>query len=87
MPKVPLIMHSALGDRYAEQQASLLGVSSIISKSEPAITVVAKSPEPAHSNGCIACFVLAQAAESIFVMEGGSCFSCSFPALLIFANS
>jgi two-component system, chemotaxis family, chemotaxis protein CheY len=40
MPKVPLIMYSAFGDRYVEQQASLLGISSIISKSEPVTAVV-----------------------------------------------
>src|SRR5207245_10704128 len=28
-----------------------------------------------------------QAARSIFVIAGGSCFSCSFPSLLIFASS
>ena len=40
MPNVPLIMYSAFGDRYVQQQASLIGVSSIISKSEPATHVV-----------------------------------------------
>ena len=40
MPRVPLIMYSAFGDRYVEQQASLLGVSSVISNSEPVTTVV-----------------------------------------------
>ena len=40
MPKVPLIMYSAFGDRYVEQQASLLGISSVISKSEPVTAVV-----------------------------------------------
>jgi len=43
MPRVPLIMYSAFGDRYAEQQASLLGVSSVISKSEPPTSVVAQA--------------------------------------------
>ena len=32
MPKVPLIMYRAFGDRYVEQQASLLGISSVIFK-------------------------------------------------------
>jgi membrane protein len=32
-------------------------------------------------------WIKSQAAKSIFVMEGGSCLSCSFPSLLIFANS
>jgi len=40
MPRVPLIMYSAFGDRYVEQQASLLGISSVISKSEPVTTLV-----------------------------------------------
>ena len=40
MPKVPLIMYSAFSDGYVEQQASLLGVSAVVSKSEPATTVV-----------------------------------------------
>ena len=40
MPKIPWIMYSAFGDRYVEQKASLLGVSSVISKSEPVTTVV-----------------------------------------------
>jgi DNA-binding NarL/FixJ family response regulator len=40
MPNVPLIMYSAFGDRCVEQQASLVGVSSVISKSEPATHVV-----------------------------------------------
>ena len=40
MPKVPLIMYRAFGDGYVEQQASLLGISAVVSKSEPATTVV-----------------------------------------------
>jgi two-component system chemotaxis response regulator CheY len=40
LPRVPLIMYSAFGDQYVEQQASLLGISSVISKSEPVTTVV-----------------------------------------------
>ena len=43
MPKVPLIVYSAFGDGYVEQQSSLLGVSSVISKSEPATTLVGKA--------------------------------------------
>jgi two-component system, chemotaxis family, chemotaxis protein CheY len=43
MPRVPLIVYSAFGDRYVERQASLLGVSSVISKSEPVTTVVRKA--------------------------------------------
>ena len=40
---IPLIMYSAFGDRYAEQLARLIGVSSVISKSEPATTLVGKA--------------------------------------------
>ena len=40
LPRVPLIMYSAFGDQYVEQQASLLGISSVISKSEPVTIVV-----------------------------------------------
>ena len=40
LPRVPLIMYSAFGDQYVEQQASLLVISSVISKSEPVTTVV-----------------------------------------------
>jgi hypothetical protein len=40
MSNVPLIMYSAFGDRYVEQRASLVGVSSVISKSEPVNNVV-----------------------------------------------
>ena len=43
LPKVPLIMYSAFGDRYAQQLARLIGVSSVISKSEPATTLVGKA--------------------------------------------
>src|SRR5580693_187367 len=32
MPTVPLIMYSAFGDRYLEEQARLIGISSLISK-------------------------------------------------------
>src|SRR5260370_26656631 len=43
MPRVPLIMYSAFGDRYAEQQARLIGISSLVSKSEPVATLIGKA--------------------------------------------
>jgi chemotaxis response regulator CheB len=43
MPSVPLIMYRAFGDRYAEQQARLIGVSSLVSKSEPVSTLIGKA--------------------------------------------
>ena len=43
MPSVPLIMYSAFGDRYAELQARLIGVSSLVSKSEPVSTLIGKA--------------------------------------------
>jgi DNA-binding NarL/FixJ family response regulator len=35
MPQVSLIMYSAFGDRLVEHQARLVGISGVISKSEP----------------------------------------------------
>ncbi len=43
MPSVPLIMYSAFGDKFAEQQARLIGVSSLVSKSEPVATLIGKA--------------------------------------------
>ena len=40
MPTVLLILYSAFGDRYAEQQARLIGVSALISKSEPVAALI-----------------------------------------------
>jgi|SRR5437899_4076220 len=40
MPTVPLIIYSAFGDRSAEQQARLIGVSALISKSEPVAALI-----------------------------------------------
>jgi two-component system chemotaxis response regulator CheY len=34
MPTVPLIMYSAFGDKFAEQQARLIGISELVSKSD-----------------------------------------------------
>lgn len=40
MPGVSLIMYSAFGDRFAEQQARLIGISALVSKSEPVTVLV-----------------------------------------------
>jgi CheY-like chemotaxis protein len=34
MPTVPLIMYSAFADEFGEQQARLIGISEVVSKSE-----------------------------------------------------
>jgi len=43
MPTVPLIMYSAFGDPFAEQHARLIGISELISKSQPAAILVSKA--------------------------------------------
>jgi two-component system chemotaxis response regulator CheY len=43
MPSVPLIMYSAFGDRYLEEQARLIGISSLISKSEPVAALIGQA--------------------------------------------
>jgi len=43
MPTVPLIMYSAFGDRLAKQQAELIGIADVVSKSEPAFELVRKA--------------------------------------------
>ena len=43
MPTVPLIMYSAFGDRFVEQQARLIGISDVVSKSDPFSVLVAKA--------------------------------------------
>ena len=43
LPSVPLIMYSAFGDKFAEQQARLIGVASLVSKSEPVATLIGKA--------------------------------------------
>ena len=43
MPTVPLIMYSALGDRLAEHQARLIGISEVVSKSEHASVLIHKA--------------------------------------------
>jgi two-component system, chemotaxis family, chemotaxis protein CheY len=43
MPSVPLIMYSAFGDRFAEQQARLIGISALVSKSEHVSVLIGKA--------------------------------------------
>jgi two-component system, chemotaxis family, chemotaxis protein CheY len=43
MPTVPLIMYSAFGDTFMEQQARLIGISELVSKSQPASILVSKA--------------------------------------------
>ena len=43
MPTVPLIMYNAFGDRLVEQQARLIGISHVVSKSDPFSVLVAKA--------------------------------------------
>jgi two-component system, chemotaxis family, chemotaxis protein CheY len=43
MPTVPLIMYSAFGDRFAEHQAQLIGISEVVSKSEHASVLIHKA--------------------------------------------
>ena len=43
MPTVPLIMYSAFGDEFAEQQARLIGISELVSKSQPAAILLNKA--------------------------------------------
>jgi two-component system chemotaxis response regulator CheY len=40
MPGVVLIMYSGFGDKYVEQQAGLIGITALVSKAEPAGTLV-----------------------------------------------
>jgi DNA-binding NarL/FixJ family response regulator len=43
MPHVPLLMYSAFGDKYGEQQAGFIGITALISKSEHASCLVDKA--------------------------------------------
>jgi two-component system chemotaxis response regulator CheY len=43
MPMVPLIMYSAFGDKVAEHQARLIGISDVVSKSEHASVLIHKA--------------------------------------------
>ena len=48
IPTVPLIMYSAFGDRFVEQHARLVGISELVSKSQPATIVVSKARSLLH---------------------------------------
>jgi two-component system chemotaxis response regulator CheY len=43
MPAVPLILYSAFGDKFAEQQARLIGISELVSKSEHVSVLIHKA--------------------------------------------
>jgi two-component system chemotaxis response regulator CheY len=43
MPTVPLIMYSSFGDAFMEQQARLVGISELVSKSQPAAILISKA--------------------------------------------
>lgn len=43
MPTVPLIMYSTFGDVFGEQQARLIGISKLVSKSQPAAILIKKA--------------------------------------------
>ncbi len=43
MPAVPLIMYSAFGDKLAEKQAWLIGISEVVSKAEHAAVLIDKA--------------------------------------------
>ena len=43
MPAVPLIMYSAFGDQLAEDQARLIGISEVLSKTEHASVLIRKA--------------------------------------------
>src|SRR5690349_17682271 len=43
MPTVPIIMFSGFGDKSAEQQARLIEISELVSKSQPAAVLVGKA--------------------------------------------
>jgi two-component system chemotaxis response regulator CheY len=48
MPAVPLLLYSAFGDRLVEQQARLVGISELVSKSQPASILVSKARSLVH---------------------------------------
>jgi two-component system, chemotaxis family, chemotaxis protein CheY len=50
MPTVPLIMYSAFGDNFAEQEARLIGISEVVSKSEHASVVILKARSLLYSD-------------------------------------
>src|SRR5437868_13983927 len=50
MPTVPLIMYSLFGDALAEQQARVIGISEVVSKSQPAAILVSKARSLLYRN-------------------------------------
>ena len=50
MPTVPLIMYSAFGDVFGEKQARLIGISELVSKSQPAPILVTKARSLLYQN-------------------------------------
>ena len=50
MPTVPLIMYSSFGDAFAEQQARVIGISEVVSKSQPAAILVSKARSLLYRN-------------------------------------
>ena len=50
MPATPLIMYSAFGDKLAEHQARLIGISEVVSKSEDASVLIDKARGLLRSN-------------------------------------
>jgi DNA-binding NarL/FixJ family response regulator len=50
MPTVPLIMYSLFGDVFGEQQARLIGISELVSKSQPAAILVDKARSLLYQN-------------------------------------
>ena len=50
IPTVPLIMYSAFGDVFGEQQARLIGISELVSKSQPAAILVNKARNLLYQN-------------------------------------
>jgi DNA-binding NarL/FixJ family response regulator len=49
MPTVPLIMYSAFGDKLAENQARLIGISEVVSKSEHASVLIHRARDLLYS--------------------------------------
>ena len=50
MPTVTLTMYSAFGDTFMEQQARLIGLSELVSKSQPAAILVNKARSLLYHN-------------------------------------
>src|SRR6266849_4197681 len=50
MPTVPLIMYSLFDDGFVEQEARLIGISELVSKSQPAPILVSKARSLLYQN-------------------------------------